>query len=219
MAHKICCSAEQEDSLSKLINQVEIIRKSCPSCTMNAKKYFCNLFCLPNQNEIVNIEKKVQNSIVNITYVINEKFAQTFFDSCYDVKIFGAYLMDQDFICGTHMRVKCDVKKFLTTLGSIAQMPFVIRPVITNKKLVTILGQNFTPMSGEVYHCYEAPPQENKCSCDNCHKRCNETLLNNTIKETNFYKKLNKNSANTNVDQSFMHFVFILIFNSYLLFH
>lgn len=162
--------------MSKLINQVDIIRRSCPSCTVNAKKYFCNLFCLPNQNEIVNIEKKIRQSVVNVSYVVSEKFAQTFFESCRDVKIFGANLMDQDFICGPHKREGCDVHKFLTTLGSISQMPLVIRPIITDTSLVTIMGNEYVPMTGEVYHCYEAPPNEEKCSCDNCKKRCNETI-------------------------------------------
>ena len=171
--------------MSRLINQVDIIRRSCPSCTMNAKKYFCNLFCLPNQNQILNIEKKIKNSVVNVSYVVSHKFAQTFYESCYDVKIFGAYLMDQDFICGHHKRNGCDVNKFLTTLGSISQMPLVIRPVITDTSFVSIMGQNFTPMFGEVYKCDEAPPNENKCSCDNCHKRCNETLLKNYVQNQN----------------------------------
>ena len=171
--------------MSRLINQVDIIRRSCPSCTMNAKKYFCNLFCLPNQNQILNIEKKIKNSVVNVSYVVSHKFAQTFYESCYDVKIFGAYLMDQDFICGHHKRNGCDVNKFLTTLGSISQMPLVIRPVITDTSFVSIMGQNFTPMFGEVYKCDEAPPNENKCSCDNCHIRCNETLLKNYVQNQN----------------------------------
>jgi len=193
LVHKLCCSAEQEDSISRLINQVDIIRRSCPSCTMNAKKYFCNLFCLPNQNQMVNVEKTAHKAVLNVSYIVSKKFAQTFFESCYDVKIFGAYLMDQDFICGSHKRDKCDANKFLTTLGSISQMPLIIRPVITDTALVTIMGHNYTPMSGEAYQCYEAPPHENKCSCDNCQQRCNETLLKNI--ETKFKHLDDKNSA------------------------
>ncbi|XP_054158260.1 NPC1-like intracellular cholesterol transporter 1 [Oppia nitens] len=224
LLHPICCSAEQEDSISRLISQVDIIRRSCPSCTTNAKKYFCNLFCLPKQSEILNIEKTIHKAILNISYVISKQFAETFYQSCRDVRIFGAYLMDQEFICGPYKRSNCTAERFLTTLGSISQMPLIIHPVITDLVgtgssgegdgggLVSLLGHRFRPMSGQAYQCYESPPNDNACSCDNCERRCNETLLANYQNNNNNHQnvKLNDENAAThglggNLDQFFIY--------------
>ncbi|CAG2112858.1 unnamed protein product [Medioppia subpectinata] len=57
LLHRLCCSPEQEESVTRLLNYADLISRSCPACAVNAKKYFCNLFCLPNQNQMIKIEK------------------------------------------------------------------------------------------------------------------------------------------------------------------
>lgn len=106
LLHPICCSPDQEESITRLIQSVDLIKRGCPSCAINTKKYFCNLYCYPNQNELIRVEKKLKNTgaIVNITYFIDEQFAKRLFHSCKDVKLFGANLLDQKYICGEHKR-------------------------------------------------------------------------------------------------------------------
>ena len=58
-------------------------------------------------------------------------------------------------------------------------MPMIVQPRISSKKQLTIGGKKFVPMKDQAYYCHEQAPGEEKCTCDNCEKRCQEVGLDN----------------------------------------
>ena len=171
----ICCSPDMKNSMS-LLYKLKTVDNVCPACATNAKKYFCDLFCSPNQNQMVAIdtidaiEVAERRAVTQVSYYVSNTFADKFFESCFDVKLFGRYLMDSYFICGTDGRQGCDPHKFLTTLDSIDDTPFTIIPVVANTE-TTSDGQTYTPMDSEAYHCYDNGTEQ-YCSCEHCHQSC-----------------------------------------------
>ena len=166
---KICCSPKIKNAMS-LFYKLKKVDNICPACASNAKKYFCDLLCSPNQNQMVAINAKAYRTITRVSYYVSKRFAETFFESCFDVKLFGEYLMDLDYICGPHGRRGCNPYKFLTTLGSNKAMPMTIVPVLVNNE-VTIKGQTYRPMDSEAYTCHDSGPYQ-YCSCEHCRKSC-----------------------------------------------
>lgn len=55
----VCCQKSQERAMAALVAQADLLGQSCPSCARNARTYFCNLFCHPNQDQIVKIEETI----------------------------------------------------------------------------------------------------------------------------------------------------------------
>ena len=165
----ICCSPNMKNSMS-LLYKLNIVENVCPACATNAKKYFCDLLCSPDQNQMVAINEYILRSITRVSYYVSKTFAQTFFESCFDVKLFGKYLMDLDYICGPHGRQGCDPHKFLTTLGSNKAMPMTIVPVLVNNEII-IKGKTYKPMDGEAYQCNDSGTEQ-YCSCEHCHQSC-----------------------------------------------
>ena len=137
----ICCSPDMKNSMS-LLYKLKRVDNLCTACATNAKKYFCDLFCSPNQNHMMSIdtieaiEVAERRAITHFSYYVSNTFADTFFESCFDLKLFGSHLLDSYSICGTDGRQGCDPHKFLTTLGSIDDMPITIIPVLDNNETI-----------------------------------------------------------------------------------
>lgn len=169
LAHPLCCSPSQHDAIDRLVQQLDYIARGCPSCAHNAKVYFCNLFCAPDQRRFVRIEQRVKRSVTNVSFYLDAAYAATFFSSCRDVRLFGGYLLDQSFMCGEWRRANCTPQRLFTTLGEIDQMPLVINAVVADG-VVERGGRKFAPMRPDVYDCDQAPPGAATCDCDNCEK-------------------------------------------------
>ena len=165
----ICCSPDMKNSMS-LLYKLNIVDNVCPACATNAKKYFCDLLCSPNQNQMVAIDTTKYRAVTRVSYYVSNTFAETFFESCFDVKLFGNYLMHSEYICGTHGRQGCDPYRFLTTLGSYEAMPMTIVPVLVYNE-TTVYGQTYRPMDSEAYQCNDSGTEQ-YCSCEHCHQSC-----------------------------------------------
>ncbi|KAF7495527.1 NPC intracellular cholesterol transporter 1 [Sarcoptes scabiei] len=179
LLHPLCCNVEMEETMSRLIMSVDLIRRSCPSCLINVKKLFCNLFCLPNQRDFLRIDRIEGEKVIEATYALSERFVETFFHSCQDVQVFGAYLMDYESACGKLKRSNCTAKDFLRMLGSLNEIPFKFRPlIIDNENELDVSQQSSLDrwpraiMNDTAYRCDEAPPNQSKCRCDHCQKMC-----------------------------------------------
>ncbi|KAH9419903.1 NPC intracellular cholesterol transporter 1 [Dermatophagoides pteronyssinus] len=181
LRHPLCCTVEMEDTMAKLIMSVDLIQRSCPSCLTNVKKLFCNLFCAPNQRDFVKVNHLKGEMVLEVSYVLSELFAEKFYQSCHDVQVFGAYLMDFDSACGNLTRKRCTAKDFLEHLGSLQEIPFRFRPIIISDNdpnsslMATKKGPEDWPryiMNETAYACDEAPPGLSTCRCDHCANMC-----------------------------------------------
>ena len=81
-------------------------------------------------------------------------------------------------------------------------MPMIVQPRITSKKQLTIGGKKFAPMKDQAYYCHEQAPGEEKCTCDNCEKRCQEVGLDNHKINNNNNKEIKSKNLN-NFSMSF----------------
>ncbi|OTF78981.1 hypothetical protein BLA29_008272, partial [Euroglyphus maynei] len=156
---------------------VDLIQRSCPSCLTNVKKLFCNLFCAPNQRDFIKVNRLKGEMVLEVSYVLSELFAEKFYQSCHDVQVFGAYLMDFDSACGNLTRKRCTAKDFLEHLGSLQEIPFQFRPIIIADDDPTIMKKQPDDwpryiMNETAYACDEAPPGLSACRCDHCANMC-----------------------------------------------
>ena len=161
--------------MAKLIMSVDLIQRSCPSCLTNVKKLFCNLFCAPNQRDFVKVNRLKGEMVLEVSYVLSELFAEKFYQSCHDVQVFGAYLMDFDSACGNLTRQRCTAKDFLEHLGSLQEIPFQFRPIIiSDQQPKSVMNEEWPRyiMNETAYACDEAPPGLSACRCDHCANMC-----------------------------------------------
>lgn len=201
LRHSLCCSPEQEETIARLNANIDLIRRSCPSCLINVKKLFCNLLCAPNQRDFIRVDRVKGETVVEVTYAVSEHFVNTFFSSCQDVRVFGAYLLDYEYGCGKMKRANCTAEEFMRVLGSLSEIPFNFRPLIvkSGKELPqpsNSLVSSTSETSGEVnkeeveaikvvrdewpravmndtaYECTQAPPSMSPCQCDHCPSMC-----------------------------------------------
>ncbi|KAJ6217139.1 hypothetical protein RDWZM_008296 [Blomia tropicalis] len=191
LRHPLCCSPEQEETIARLNANIDLIRRSCPSCLVNVKKLFCNLFCAPNQRDFVRVDRIKGETVMEVTYAMSEQFVQTFFSSCQDVRVFGAYLLDYEYGCGKLKRANCTAVEFMRSLGGLSEIPFNFRPLIidqTDGRIIHPLinaesdsQPNTISMNGEWpnalmndtgYRCDQAAPNMSPCQCDHCPRMC-----------------------------------------------
>lgn len=175
--HPLCCSTEQEEIIARLNANIDLIRRTCPSCLINVKKYFCNLFCAPNQRDLLRIDQVRGETVVAISYAVGEQFVHNFFQSCSDVRVFGAYLLDYEYGCGKLKRANCTPTEFMRVLGSLSEMPFAIESVIVPEHRTPLLdkSQGEWPravMNDTAYRCEQAPPNMMPCHCEHCARVC-----------------------------------------------
>lgn len=173
LLHPLCCSPEQEESISRLNANVDLIRRSCPSCVVNVRRLFCNLFCAPNQRDFLSVQRVKGDAVVEVTYAVSSHFADYFFASCRDVRVFGAYLLDYEYGCGRHKRANCTTAHFLSMLGSLRQLPLNFRPLIVPRHAHNQSAHwPLSPMNDTAYDCDQAPPAHSACRCEHCEKAC-----------------------------------------------
>lgn len=177
LLHPLCCSPEQEESISRLNANVDLIRRSCPSCLVNVKRLFCNLFCAPNQKDFVRVERVKGDTVMEVTYAISDHFAIDFFASCQDVRVFGAYLLDYEYGCGKLKRANCTAIDFMQILGSSTEIPLNFHPLIINQYADNKDQWPRYVMNDTAYQCDQAPPNHSTCQCDHCPKVCNNNHL------------------------------------------
>lgn len=195
LRHSLCCSPEQEETIARLNANIDLIRRSCPSCLINVKKLFCNLFCAPNQRDFIRVDRVKGETVMEVTYAISEHFVNTFFSSCQDVRVFGAYLLDYEYGCGKLKRANCTAVEFMRVLGSLSEIPFNFRPLIVesgsgkvlhpsspstvaidgtleaNEETETIVGREWprAVMNDTAFKCTEAPLMNDGTSMSPCH--------------------------------------------------
>ena len=121
---------------------------------------------------------------MEVTYAISEQFVETFFSSCQDVRVFGAYLLDYEYGCGKLKRANCTAVEFMRVLGSLSEIPFNFRPLIidnigkvlhpTTSDEESIIGKEWprASMNDTAYRCDQAPPNMSPCQCDHCPSMC-----------------------------------------------
>lgn len=198
LRHSLCCSPEQEETIARLNANIDLIRRSCPSCLINVKKLFCNLFCAPNQRDFIRVDRVKGETVVEVTYAISEQFVNTFFSSCQDVRVFGAYLLDYEYGCGKMKRANCTAEEFMRVLGSLSEIPFNFRPLIVKpsenekdlhastlsednvlgeaneEKAIKVVRDEWprAVMNDTAYECSQAPPNMSPCQCDHCPSMC-----------------------------------------------
>lgn len=194
-----------EETMSKLTMSVDLIRRSCPACLTNVKKLFCNLFCSPNQRDFVRVDRVKGEMILEVTYAMSEMFVEKFFQSCQDVRVFGAYLMDFDSACGKLKRANCTPIDFLNKLGSLQELPFNFRPLILANEQNTSekeKSDDYWPksiMNDTAYRCNEAPPNQQMCRCEHCPQMC---LLSQYNPHKGIYAKNKPSASNTQFTDS-----------------
>lgn len=173
--HPLCCSTEQEEIIARLNANVDLIRRTCPSCLINVKKFFCNLFCAPNQRDLLRVDQVRGETVIGISYAVGEKFVHNFYQSCADVRVFGAYLLDYEYGCGKLKRANCTPADFMRVLGSLSEMPFAIESVIVPEHKTLQDNNNEWPravMNDTAYRCDQAPPNMLPCHCEHCSRVC-----------------------------------------------
>ncbi|RYP52277.1 hypothetical protein DL768_002489 [Monosporascus sp. mg162] len=90
---KVCCDAEQIESLKSELSTPNQIIGSCPACKDNFYNLFCTFSCSPDQSLFLNVTDTLQKNgktlVTEVDQLISEEYGEGFYNSCKDVK-FGA---------------------------------------------------------------------------------------------------------------------------------
>ncbi|RYP92877.1 hypothetical protein DL770_001048 [Monosporascus sp. CRB-9-2] len=90
---KVCCDAEQIESLKSELSTPNQIIGSCPACKDNFYNLFCTFSCSPDQSLFLNVTDTLQKNgktlVTEVDQLVSEEYGEGFYNSCKDVK-FGA---------------------------------------------------------------------------------------------------------------------------------
>ncbi|XP_015795085.1 NPC intracellular cholesterol transporter 1-like isoform X2 [Tetranychus urticae] len=172
----LCCD---EDQINQLVDQLALPKgmlSRCPSCFYNFANYLCEMTCSPKQSTFLRLDasepsksKPGKQQITAISYAIEEKFAQTLFNSCVNVLAPGPGDKPIKIMCG-NWGDQCNAHRLLEYVGQKDPSPF-------NIKFQYYPDSNDTgisPIPLVSSQCFEAPGVANKsaCSCSDCPAVC-----------------------------------------------
>ncbi|KAL1645603.1 niemann-Pick type C-related protein 1 [Didymella pomorum] len=167
----VCCEAEQLDALKTNLDRATPIINACPACKENFYNMFCTFTCSPDQSLFINVTDTVPKGdkflVTQLTHLVSDEYAGTFYDSCKDVKFGATNGKAMDFIGGgaknyTQFLKFLGDKKFL---GSPFQMDFP-RPD----------EAEFPDMKAMNKHAYPCDTDDElyRCACLDCGASCTE---------------------------------------------
>jgi Niemann-Pick C1 protein len=167
----VCCEAEQLDALKTNLDRATPIINACPACKENFYNMFCTFTCSPDQSLFINVTDTVPKGdkflVTELTHLVSDQYAGTFYDSCKDVKFGATNGKAMDFIGGgaknyTQFLKFLGDKKFL---GSPFQMDFP-RPD----------DAEFPDMEAMNKHAYPCDTDDEKyrCACLDCGGSCTQ---------------------------------------------
>ncbi|KAL1596896.1 niemann-Pick type C-related protein 1 [Nothophoma quercina] len=167
----VCCEAEQLDVLKTNLDRATPIINACPACKENFYNMFCQFTCSPDQSLFINVTdiaaKGDKFLVTQLTHLVSDEYAGTFYDSCKDVKFGATNGKAMDFIGGgaknyTQFLKFLGDKKFL---GSPFQMDFP-RPDEAE-------FPDMKPMNKHAYPC-NTTEEQYRCACLDCGGSCTE---------------------------------------------
>ncbi|XP_015795177.1 NPC intracellular cholesterol transporter 1-like [Tetranychus urticae] len=172
----LCCD---EDQINILIDQLATPRGMlgrCPSCFYNFANFLCHMTCSPKQSEFLRLdeakpsEKYPEKQQVSwISYAIEEKFAQTLFNSCVNVLAPGANFKPVHLMCD-QWGDQCNAHRLLESIGKNDSSPFGINFHYFPYSAET----SISPLQLSSTQCFESPgvPNKTACSCSDCPTVC-----------------------------------------------
>ncbi|KAI0009383.1 patched sphingolipid transporter [Xylariaceae sp. FL0662B] len=127
---KVCCNADQLESLKSELSTPNQIIGSCPACKDNFYNLFCSFTCSPDQSLFVNVTKTIEKNgktlVAEVDQLISKEYGEGFYDSCKEVKFGASNSKAIDFIGGGAKNYS-QLLKFLgdeKAIGSPFQMNF-----------------------------------------------------------------------------------------------
>ncbi|KAI0026170.1 patched family-domain-containing protein [Xylariomycetidae sp. FL0641] len=101
---KVCCNAEQLDSLKSSLSTPNQIIGGCPACKDNFYNLFCTFTCSPDQSLFINVTRTQKLSggtaAAEVDQLISQEYGEGFYDSCKEVKFGPSNSRAIDFIGG-----------------------------------------------------------------------------------------------------------------------
>lgn len=164
----VCCSADQVASLEDSLAKARPLISSCPACEANFVKLFCDFTCSPDQSQFLRVVDTGESSsgqiaATEINYYVSDYFAQTFYNSCKDVKFSATNGYVMDFIGGGAK----NASSFLKFLGD--EKPLVGSPFQLNFPDQT--PSNYSQMNSSVFGCSTSDSLY-RCACVDCPESC-----------------------------------------------
>jgi len=134
----VCCEADQLEALKTNLDRATPIINACPACKENFYNMFCTFTCSPDQSLFINVTDTAAKGdkylVTQLSHLVADEYAGTFYDSCKDVKFGATNGKAMDFIGGgaknyTQFLKFLGDKKFL---GSPFQMDFPPPAMLTS---------------------------------------------------------------------------------------
>lgn len=103
---RYCCTSDQVDKIQRDTAMAITFLIGCPACYHNFVHLWCVLVCSPDQSlwtNVVSVQKAASNNatvVKEVEYWVAETFANTFYDSCKDVKFGALNLRAMTFVGG-----------------------------------------------------------------------------------------------------------------------
>ncbi|KAI1074177.1 multidrug efflux transporter AcrB transmembrane domain-containing protein, partial [Whalleya microplaca] len=166
---KVCCSADQLQSLKSEMSTPNQIIGSCPACKDNFYNLFCSFSCSPDQSLFINVtntlEKNGKTLVAEVDQLISKEYGEGFYDSCKEVKFGASNSKAIDFIGGGAKNYS-QLLKFLgdeKAIGSPFQINF---PTEYSEP-------DMAPRDMKPKKCNDEDPNF-RCSCVDCPAVCPE---------------------------------------------
>ncbi|KAI1299318.1 NPC1-like intracellular cholesterol transporter 1 [Halotydeus destructor] len=179
---EVCCSAEEVMKLQELTELMEEILPGCPACTNNIQEILCHLTCAPNQDQFIEVLKKVDapsggQAVDEINYYISRTFSQGLHDSC--AKLVQKALpqeiraiMEEGCPSGRDCVVDEVFKKAGQSEKTGGAMPFQVNYIFSDDVTITKGGKTLTPAQLGFVPCNTGVNGGQACACDVCEASC-----------------------------------------------
>ncbi|XP_013397957.1 Niemann-Pick C1 protein isoform X2 [Lingula anatina] len=161
-----CCSPDQIYTLQKNMGVPSQLIGRCPSCYSNFRKLYCDFTCSATHSSFLRVDQviPVLNLVNQVTYFIDEGFADRMFNSCKDVVMPSNNEKAMSVLCGN---ANCNAKKWLNFMGNPINSPFQIHYIMSG------LPPGYETFNISTTPCYEAVDDDSlACSCQDCPKAC-----------------------------------------------
>jgi len=169
----ICCTDAQLDALSDNLQKAGALISACPACQTNFNNLFCTFTCSPDQSLFINVTDteagdKDAVAVSELDTLWSDKYGETFYDSCKDVKYGATGSPAMNFIGGGAK----NYTDFLKFLGHKA--PFLGSPFQINFPRPEGREKDGMKAADPLAHPCNDPDEAYRCSCVDCPKSCPE---------------------------------------------
>ncbi|KAF9697635.1 hypothetical protein EKO04_004505 [Ascochyta lentis] len=167
----VCCEAEQLDALKTNLDRATPIINACPACKENFYNMFCTFTCSPDQSLFINVTDTAPKGdkflVTELTHLVSDEYAGTFYDSCKDVKFGATNGKAMDFIGG-------GAKNYTQFLKFLGDKKFLGSPFQINfPRPDEAEFPGMDAMNKHAYPC-DTDDEQYRCACLDCGGSCTQ---------------------------------------------